>query len=325
MGSDGPVSDRIVSIIVPCRNEVRHLSSFLSCLAAQNYRGKLEVLIADGMSTDGTRAILAEWALRDRGIRIIDNPRRIVSTGLNLAIRAAHGDILIRMDAHTAYAHDYVSQCYAVLEETGADNAGGAARTEADGFMQRAIAAAYGSRFSTGGARFHDESYEGYVDTVPYGCWRRGTLERIGLFDEALERNQDDELNLRLTRMGGKIWQSRRIVSWYRPRSTLGGLFRQYWQYGFWKVAVIRKHKQPASWRHLAPGAFVVFVVLLACFEPLYATAVLGAYLTVLLGASVVTARRHGRSLFPVLPLVFATYHFAYGTGFLWGVFVRRR
>src|SRR5262249_47627952 len=151
-------------------------------------------------------------------------------------------------------ASDYCRRCLEALRLTGADNVGGAARTKASGLRARAIAAAYHSRFSTGGAKFHDERYEGYVDTVTYGCWHKSTLERLGLFDETLARNQDDELNLRLVRAGGKIWQSAAVVSWYRPRSSISALCRQYFQYGFWKVAVIRKHVLPASWRHLAPA-----------------------------------------------------------------------
>jgi GT2 family glycosyltransferase len=195
-------------------------------------------------------------------VRTIDNPRRVVSPGLNAAIRAARGAIVIRMDAHTSYAPDYCRRCVAELERTGADNVGGPARTRTQGTRARAFAAAYHSPFSTG-ARFHDENYEGWIDTVPYGCWRKETLERLGLFDETLVRNQDDELNLRLIRAGGKIWQSPDIVSWYSPRATLTALFLQYFQYGFWKAAVVRKHRLPGSWRHLVPVAFVLTHILL--------------------------------------------------------------
>ena len=215
-----------------------------------------EAIVADGMSDDGTREILREYSARDPRLCVVDNPRRVVSPGLNAAIRAARGAMIIRMDAHTCYAPDYCRKCVTTLERTGADNVGGPARTRTQGTRARAFAAAYHSRFSTG-ARFHDENYEGWIDTVPYGCWRKETLERLGLFDEHLVRNQDDELNLRLIRAGGKIWQSPDIVSWYSPRATLKALFVQYFQYGFWKAAVIRKHKLPGSWRHLIPVTFV--------------------------------------------------------------------
>ncbi|SPF37297.1 Glycosyl transferase, family 2 (fragment) [Candidatus Sulfopaludibacter sp. SbA4] len=186
----------------------------------------------------------------------------------------------------------------------------------------------------------NDEEFEGYVDTVTYGCWRKETLERLGLFDEALVRNQDDELNLRLVRTGGKIWQSPAIVSWYRPRGSLSALFRQYFQYGFWKVAVIRKHRTAASWRHLVPGGFVAanFVLLVLVLwtrlvglssqsrTPIQIWGLVGAvYFVSSIAASLWTARSRGWSALPLLPLVFAIYHFSYGLGFLVGVMHRPR
>jgi succinoglycan biosynthesis protein ExoA len=195
-----------ISIVVACRNEAAHITAFLDSLMAQEMRGAAwEAVIADGMSDDGTFEILTRYAELHPNLRVIRNPGRIVSTGLNAAIRAARGSVILRMDAHTRFASDYCIRCVETLEATGADNVGGPARTEARGLRARAIAAAYHSPFSTGGARFHDVHYEGWVDTVPYGCWRKDTLLRLDLFDEALVRNQDDELNLRLMRAGGKI------------------------------------------------------------------------------------------------------------------------
>lgn len=314
-----------LSIIVPCRNERRHIGALLASILGQQTGGlQFEVLIADGMSDDGTLEVLRN--LSDSRVVVIPNPARIVSAGLNAAIRKAKGNIILRMDCHTEYAQDYVRQCVAALRRTGAGNVGGAARTRAHGFTARAIAAAYHSRFSTGGAKFHDRNYEGWVDTVTYGCWYRSTLEQLGLFDEALIRNQDDELNLRLIRSGGKIWQSRAIVSWYSPRNSLRQLFHQYFQYGFWKVPVIRKHRIPASWRHLAPGLFLVGnAALLACAP--FSRAALEAWLLLtgayVLGCSVASlaaARRYGWELLPILPTVFAVYHSSYGLGFLYGL-----
>jgi succinoglycan biosynthesis protein ExoA len=231
-------------------------------------------------------------------------------------------------------------RCLDVLQRTGADNVGGAARTKADGYWQRAIASAYHSHFSVGGARFHKPDHEGYVDTVAYGCWRKSTFERFGYFDEELVRNQDDEHNLRITRGGGKVYQSPRIRSWYRPRSSLLALFTQYMQYGYWKVRVIQKHKLPASWRHLVPGAFLFSSIILAAVflldflvpgeNGLLSTVgglamkifrfAIGAYMLALLVASIATAAKTEWKLLPVLPLVFGCYHFGYGYGFLRGV-----
>jgi glycosyltransferase involved in cell wall biosynthesis len=326
----------LASIVVACRNERAHIASFLDSLLAQDLEeGTWEAIIADGESEDGTREIIQEYGRRFPAVRLVDNPGRFASSGLNAAIRAARGDVILRMDAHTVYAAAYCRRCIETLARTGAANVGGPARTRAVGTRARAVAAAYHSRFSTGGARFHDPDYEGWVDTLPYGCWRKATLVALGGFDESLVRNQDDELNLRTIRAGGHLWQTPEIESWYYPRSTLRQLFRQYFQYGFWKVAVIRKHRLPASWRHLVPVVFVAGQALLlaalavtaiagsreqfraVCFVSLGA---LSAYATANLLASILTARRYGWATLPHLPAVFAAYHYSYGLGFAAGL-----
>jgi succinoglycan biosynthesis protein ExoA len=328
-----------VSVIVACRNERKYIRTFLDSLCLQVLGGvKIEVLIADGMSDDGTRQILELYRRMVLPLRVIDNPDKIVSCGLNAAIRQARGDVIIRMDAHSEYAADYICRCLEVLNETHADNVGGPALTRAEGYLARAIALAYHSGFACGGAKFHDPRYEGYVDTVTYGCWRKSTLERIGLFDVSLIRNQDDELNLRLISSGGKIWQTPKIASWYRPRTTLAPLFRQYLQYGFWKVSVIRKHGKPASWRHLVPGACLLLGVVLllgaagailsgsTAWKSAFITAcsaLVGLYTAGSAGAAFLVARRDGWRFFPALPIVFATYHLSYGLGFLLGLSCR--
>jgi glycosyltransferase involved in cell wall biosynthesis len=316
-----------VSVIVPCRNEEDAIEGCLQSILAQDpVPGGLEIIVADGLSSDRTGDIVRRIAKEDDRVRVIPNPGRIVSTGLNAAIAAARGQVIIRMDAHTLYARDYVRQCLDVLRETRADNVGGPALTRALGSVQVAIAAAYHSSFAVGGARFHDPSYEGLVDTVPYGCWPREVFERIGLFDEELVRNQDDEFNLRLVRAGGQIWQSPRIQSWYHTRASLKDLFRQYRQYGYWKVRVIQKHKLPASPRHLAPIGFLMTLAALSLVSLWWPPALWGLvglvvmYLSCNVAASVATAKRCGWELLPILPAVFATYHVGYGVGFLRGM-----
>ena len=317
-----------VSIIVPCRNEKAHIEAALASMFGQvDVDGGVEIIVADGCSDDGTRQILDRIAASKARLRIIDNPQRIVSTGLNRAIEAASGEVIVRMDTHSVYASDYLACCLAALERSGAQNVGGPALTRAEGYFQQANALAYRSKFAVGGARFHDPDYEGDVDTVTYGCWRKQTLLALGLFDEALVRNQDDELNLRLVRSGGRIWQTPAIRSWYFPRASIAGLWRQYEQYGYWKVAVIRKHRLPASPRHLVPGLFVAALLVLMPlgFVSATARATLGvlalAYLLANLGASVLTCREApNRCYLPVMPFVFGAYHFGYGWGFLRGV-----
>jgi succinoglycan biosynthesis protein ExoA len=316
-----------VSIIIPVRNEARCIAGCLETLLRQDYPAdRMEVLVAEGMSGDGTREILSCFQAQDTRVRVIDNPNGIVSTGLNAAIREARGEVIVRMDAHTEYAPDYVRQCVAVLRETRADNVGGPWVARGAGYVSRAVAAAFQSRFAVGTGRGHNEAYEGPVDTVYLGCWPKHVFDRIGFFDEELVRNQDDEFNFRLTRAGGRVWQSPRIRSWYKPRASLGSLFRQYMQYGYWKVRVIRKHRLPASPRHLIPGLFVAALVVLGTVALLWQPALwawlglTGLYLAAVVAASLAISRRAGWHLLPVLPAVFACYHFGYGVGFLCGL-----
>jgi succinoglycan biosynthesis protein ExoA len=323
-----------ISLIIPCRNEKGHIRDFLDSLLDQDLAPgwEIEVLIADGMSDDGTREVLCQYARKAPHLRVIDNPGRIVSTGLNAAIGAATGDIIIRMDAHTAYARNYIRECVYVLEESGADNVGGPWVAKGQGVVGEAIAAAFRLPFCVGGGKAHDPSYEGEVDTVYLGCWHRSVFDRVGLFDPALVRNQDDEFNFRLRRHGGRIWQSPRIQSSYTPRASIAALFRQYAQYGYWKVAVIRRHRALASWRHVVPALFVGWIAMSLLLAALGAwsgelavAAVIGAALVAgLLAhwlASLASALWFADSLeLPVIlsvPGVIAVYHVAYGLGFL--------
>lgn len=322
-----------VSVIVACRNEAAVLREFLESLLGQDWaRMDWEAIVADGMSEDGSGAILLEYAASCDRLHVISNPGRIVSTGLNAALRAAGGEVVLRMDAHTVYAADYCRRCVEVLQSSGARNVGGPARTLAQGLLGAAFRAAYHSPFSCGGARFHDEEFKGWVDTVPYGCWWRSDLQSLGGFDEELVRNQDDELNLRLVRAGGRIWQDPSIRSWYQPRQRLRSLFLQYFQYGYWKMAVIRKHRLPGSWRQLVPAfALLASVLMLAgaaagisFLLPVW-LALAGLYGLASVGASIAASRTAGVGTLPLLPVIFATYHLAYGSGFLLGLLGARQ
>jgi len=231
------------------------------------------------------------------------------------------------MDVHTTYAPDYVAECLRALRESGADNAGGPWVACGAGYISQAIALAFASRFVSGGGRAHDPTYEGPLDTVYLGCWRRESFEKYGLFDEELVRSQDNELNLRIQRGGGTIWQTPRIRSWYAPRPTLRQLFRQYVQYGYWKVRVIRKHKIPASPRQLVPGGFLGSLLMLASASPFSGLAwqlllaLLAAYTLMSVVFAIALCRSGSRRQYlPVMPLVFGAYHFGFGYGFLRGV-----
>ena len=324
-----------VSIIVACRNEITQIRRFVDSLLSQDMTGtSWEAILADGMSDDGTFAILMEYSARHPQLRVLTNPGRIVSTGLNAAIRAARGNIIIRMDAHSWYAPTYCRLCIETLDRTGADYVGGPVLAQAEGVLPRAVTAAFHSRFATGGSsKFRELEYEGWVNTLPFGAWRKATLEQIGLFDESLVRNQDDELNIRLVQSGGRIWQSPSLLSWYNPRSTLSKLFRQYFQYGFWQVPVLRKHKSLSSWRKFVPVAFIltnavtILAVIVAALNhsfwfrttlSLWLT-LLAAYLFLDLFSSLLAAHRHGWETLPYLPLIFCVYHLSFGLGFIVG------
>jgi succinoglycan biosynthesis protein ExoA len=323
-----------VTVVVPCRNEVHHIETCLhSILQQAPPPGGFEIVVADGMSDDGTRDILKKMAAEETRLRFVDNPMRITPCGMNCGIRGSFGCWISIMGSHNRYAPDYLVRCLEAAQATGADNVGGAMFSEGEQPLQRAIAAAHHSSFSAGGARWHNPDYEGPADTVFGGFYKREVFERIGLFDEELVRNQDDELNLRLTRAGGKIWQSPRIRSWYHPRNSFAALFRQYTQYGYWKVRVIQKHKLPASWRHLVPGAylFVLALLLLAailCFlagGPWRLPSLALLFSVVSYGLCVLAASVHAASntewrLLAFLPMVFPCYHVGYGYGFMRGV-----
>lgn len=325
-----------LSVIVPCRNEAAHLQAFVASLRAQRLAPgcELQIVIADGRSDDGTREQLAALAAAEPRLRWIDNPARTTSAALNRALAAADGEIIVRMDVHTTYAEDYVAQCVQALHDSGATCVGGPWQAVGDSPRQRAIAAAFGSRFGSGAAASRRLDHSGEVDTVYLGAWRRAELLRLGGFDEALVRNQDDELALRIVRGGGRIWQSAAIRSAYRPRDAFGALFRQFWQYGYWKVAVMRKHRLPAAPRQLAPFAGVAVLAGLAAAAPFWPAAAwgLGGLLGLYAAAALVAAGPAAAGApAPVRRLAvawaFVCMHFGYGLGFargLWDLLRRR-
>lgn len=318
----------LVSIIMPVRNEADFIARSLGAVLRQEYPAdRMEVLVVDGISTDATRRIIAQTIEAHRSgpeVTLLDNPRQIVSTAINIGLRHARGEIIVRVDGHCEIAPDYVRRCVEVLDATGADNVGGLQRARAEGVVGAAIAAANSSRFGVGGARFHYATKPGPADTVFLGAYRRRVFERIGDFDEELVRNQDDEFNFRLIQAGGRIWLDPSIRSVYYGRSSLPKLWRQYYEYGLYKVLVIRKRSAVASWRHLVPAAFLVSVVIslllaIVTRRKLVSLVVVGPYIVANLVASFWAGLNNLRVL-PMLPGAFATMHVAYGLGFLVGL-----
>lgn len=316
-----------VTVVMPIRNEGAFIARSLGAVLAQDYPSeRMEVIVADGMSGDGTRAVIQSLQSRQPNLRMIDNPGRIVPSALNAAIRRAEGEIIVRVDGHTEIASDYVSQCVADLLGTEADNVGGRMVAVGRESLGEAVALATSSPFGVGGARFHYSHREEWVDTVYMGAWRKEIFDRVGLFDEEQVRNQDDEFNYRIRKHGGRILLSPRIKSKYTVRNRLGSLWRQYFQYGYWKVRVLQKHPRQMRPRQFAPLTLVATLLgtgLLACFFPLgriLLALVGGAYVIANLAASILTARKGGWRQLPLLPVVFATLHLSYGLGFLIGL-----
>lgn len=251
-----------VSVIIPVLNEEKYINNCINTIIAQDYpKEKLEVLFVDGMSTDSTRKVLKVYSERFYWIKLLDNKKKIIPCALNIAIEAAEGIYIVRMDAHTEYSTDYISKCLEVIKETHADNVGGPVIAKGKNRKQRSIAAAYYSSFALGGGKQYKETYEGYVDTVFLGCYKKETAMRIGLYDEALPRNEDDEFNLRLIKQGGHIYMSPRIKTIYYPRNSYFKLAEQYFGYGEGKPAVMLKHGAPSTLKQLIPALFVLFLL----------------------------------------------------------------
>lgn len=321
-----------VTVIMPIRNEADFIAQSLLSVLGQEYPPELvNVLIVDGMSSDNTRSVINQIHNQHptRNISVLDNPQKIVPTGFNAALKHAKGDIIVRVDGHCTLAPDYIQRCIDDLRTTGADNAGGLQRAIGKTLVARAIALATSSPFGVGGARFHYTNKAGWADTVYLGAYPRAVFERIGGFDEELVRNQDDEFNFRLTQSGGKIWLDPEIRSEYYSRANLGKLWQQYYQYGFYKVRVIQKRGALPSWRHLVPALFVTSLLIsifvaLGSGQWLWLLPVGGSYLLLNLLASIWTARRYWSTL-PFLPVAFVILHFAYGIGFLHGLWYWRQ
>jgi len=321
-----------LSVIAPMLNEATHVQGFVDDLAAQDFTGPVEVLVADGGSTDGSVELLHSAAARaGLDLTVIPNPARWVSQGLNACIAAATGELLVRLDCHSRYPADYLRLCAAAAEETDALVVGGIVLPEGRTATERAVSCAMDNPFGgIGWMRETAEAVRRESDVVTYGAFRPEAFERAGLFDESLLRNQDDEFTLRLRRAGGKVLLDSSIKVAYTPRGSYRGVFRQYFQYGYWKVRVMRKHRQVLSGRSLVPPVFVLSLVALvpaAVFLPV-ARLVLGLELAAyLLGAIVfsvrsVRARNEPLSLVPRVVGVYPMFHVGYGVGMLWG-FVR--
>jgi cellulose synthase/poly-beta-1,6-N-acetylglucosamine synthase-like glycosyltransferase len=321
-----------ISVIVPCYNEQATIHLLLQALYEQTYqRAKLEVLIADGMSSDATRASIAAFQQAHPGlvIRVIDNPRRIIPAGLNRALEAAQGEYIVRLDAHSIPQPDYLERCVQALKDGRGSNVGGRwdIQPGSTSWAARSIAAAAAHPLGAGDARYRYGTQAGAVDTVPFGAYQRELVERIGAYDETLLTNEDYEFNVRIRQAGGTIWFDPHIRTVYFARATFGALARQYWRYGYWKLRMLLKHPQTLRWRQALPAFFVAGLLIgggLGLWLPgvlVGLAAVLGLYLFVLLLAGLQAAfRQRSPGLVLGLPLAIALMHVSWGAAFWWSL-----
>jgi len=324
-----PPTDRVppfVSVVMPVRDEALHLAATLASVLAQDHPAdRMEILVVDGGSSDATRQIAAraaEGALCP--VRVLDNPGRSAAAGMNAGIAAAVGQVIVRVDGHVRLPPSYVRESVAALFASGADCAGGGIRTVGSGLVGRALALAMSSPFGVGSSAFRTGAdRQADVDTVPFGAYRREVFDRLGGFDERFTRNQDDEFHLRLVRSGGRIVLAPRVRSTYACRDSFAAAWRQFFGYGFWKVAVLRKHGTLPSGRGLVPPAFVAVLVVaaaLATVEPLVPLAVVAPYVIANLLASLAIGLRRDAAATVLLPVAYAVLHVAYGVGFWAGL-----
>jgi glycosyltransferase involved in cell wall biosynthesis len=309
-----------VSVVVPVRDEERHLRAAVEAILAQEYPGPFEVCLAVAPSRDRTEQVAAELAAAHPEVRLVPNPSGRTPAGLNAAIRATTGEVVVRVDGHAALSPGYVRRAVETLRRTGAVNVGGVQRAEGTTPFEEAVALALRSPFGMGGARFHTGGAEGPVDTVYLGVFRRDALERAGLYDEDLIRNQDYELNIRLRQAGGVVWFDPELWVTYRPRSTWRALARQYFEYGAWKRRVLRMHPGSLRLRQVAPPLATLAVLGGLAAAPLTrrALAVPAAYAGGVAVVACATAR--GRpALAGRLAVVLPTMHLSWGAGFWLG------
>jgi len=320
----------LVSIIVPCYNEEKTIHHLLEAVIAQTYPlAQMELIISDGQSTDRTRDVIEQFRRKHKGLnlQVVENTARTIPSGLNLAIRHARGEYIIRLDAHSMPIPEYVERCVAAHQAGRGDNIGGVwdIRAGADTWEARSISLAAAHPLGAGDAMYRLNAKEGATDTVPFGSFRRELIDRIGSFDETLLANEDYEFNTRIRQGGGVVWLDPSIRSVYFSRATFAQLAIQYWRYGFWKWRMLQRYPQTLRLRQAMPPLFVLSLIVLSVLSLWVAPAVyllvvqIGLYLFMLGGAGAQQAfTKRKLYLFWGLPIAIMTMHLAWGAGFLW-------
>lgn len=327
-----------VSIVCPIYNEERYISDCIFSLLQQDYPHYLiELILVDGMSKDSTREIIKdiiERGVSDIDIRLLDNRRRSAAAGMNIGIENARGEYIIRVDAHAIYPDDYISRLiYEIHEGVSSEkdemieNVGGICRTlpGADTVKAKGIATAISTRFGMGTSYFRvGIKRKRYVDTVPFGCFRKNLFDRIGLFDEDLIRNQDDEFNGRIIKSGGRILLLPDLVIDYFGRTDFKSTWRMFYQYGFFKPKVAKKLGKPMTFRQFVPPIFVLTLIITIIIGLVFPPVLLVFIIILLLWLIIAlysAVRNKGFSIVSIYTVgAYATVHFAYGIGYLTGL-----
>lgn len=320
----------LVSVVIPVRNEAGFIADLIGAILKQDYfPDRVEVIVADGQSTDGTREILAAFQAEHPRLIVVENPGRIVSTGLNLAVLRSRGDVIVRIDGHAIVASDFIRENVALLaEHPEAWSVGGPIRHAATTTFGKAVGVAMSHPVGVGNALHRYPEYEGYVEGAQFPAIKRWVFDRIGMFDERLVRNQDDEFNYRIRQAGGQIYVSPRVRYRYFVRERIGQLFTQYFQYGFWRIPVIEKHRRPTTLRQMAPTLLYAACVVLALAglwwrEPLLALALPIAYAAGLALAGAATVLANDLRVSLCVPVAIATMHAGYALGLGYGIWAR--
>jgi glycosyltransferase involved in cell wall biosynthesis len=321
-----------VSLIIPCYNEEIRITRLLQCLVDQTYPLEdMEVILADGMSTDRTRALIETFQKQHPlpKINIIDNPQRTIPAALNLAIKASSGKLIVRMDAHTLPAKDYVVLSVQAFDEGKGQDVGGVIDIApgSDTWIGKAIAVATRHPLGVGDAKYRWAKTAGYADTVAFGTYARKTFDEIGFYDESLLVNEDYELNSRLRAAGGRIWIDPAIRATYYSRPDLSSLASQYFIYGFYKYRMLKRHPGTLRWRQALPPLFVLGILMLLLFAAFWHIAaillliVVAFYLLVLVAGSLPEVFKQRMPLLLLgIPLAIMTMHFLWGCGFWWSI-----
>lgn len=322
-----------VSVIVPCYNEEKTIQYLLSAVVAQTYpQAKMELVIADGRSTDATRELIEKFQKEhpDFHITVVDNEARNIPSALNQAIRASRGEIIVRLDAHSMPIPEYVERCVAAHQAGKGDNVGGVweIRPGTDSWIAQSISFAAAHPLGVGDAMYRLKAAAGAVDTVPFGSFRRSLIDKIGFFDESLLANEDYEFNTRVRESGGVVWLDPSIRSVYFSRPTLSSLVIQYWRYGFWKWRMLKRYPHTLRWRQALPPLFVLSLIVLIVLSlwirsiSYFLSAEISLYFIVLGVAGLKLAiEKHEPFHIIGLPLAISSMHIAWGSGFLWSGF----